>query len=180
MNELQPDLQPYEQALILAVRRAGEIGGQLPAEDALGRTQLRVREASQRLTALFIARSRGPLDSREAEAVGKAALTLAAAVIRSLNDCLNAGALQGYAAITESRVAAAVESQAGPPLATSDDVLDIDPIIGGWLTETNLHLAALTLMLAHPDIIVREAFAAIGAAAALAAALARRDGDQQA
>jgi len=179
VHDLHPDPDSYEPMLVLAVRQSESMGGAAPTERPLDRMRSRVRDASLRLAAQFMTRSGGPLQTEEVRSIANASLTLAAAVIRGLNDCLNTGALGGYVAVNDNRVAQAV-LQAGPPSATSDEVSDIDPVIGGWLTETNVHVAPLMLPGTHPDIVVREAFATIGAAAALAAELMRRDSRPQA
>lgn len=179
MPELEPDADLYEAMLILTIRQSDEMGRHAPAEDPLERMRLRVRSASNRLTGAFMSSSGGPVNAQETRTVAEAVVTLAAAVTRGLNDSLNAGALSGYVAVTEDRVAQAVEMQAGSPSADPDEISDIDAVIDGWLTETNAHVAPLLLLGTHPDIIVREAFATIGAAAALAAELMRRDSQPQ-
>lgn len=70
--------------------------------------------------------------------------------------------------------------QADPPSASPVGVSGLDPGIDGWLTEINVRVAPLMLTATHPDIIVREAFATVGASAALAAELMRREEKTQA
>lgn len=103
---------------MLAVRRAGELGGHAPSEDPLARLRARVADAADRLSAEMMTRAAGPLSERDCRALAGRAVGVAAAAIRGLNDCLNAGTLGGYLLVTEGRVAAQVHEVAGAPSLT--------------------------------------------------------------
>lgn len=170
---MQPDPERYLAILTLAVREAEGMGSPAPTEDPVERMRAQVREASNRLVAAFMAAPR-PLDTAARQALAQRAVGLAATTIRGLNDCI--GSLGGFVMINEARVEDLVVTNAGAPSADPEEISEIDPEIDGWLTATNIHVPPVTMPGTDPEFMVREAFAVIGAASALASALMPADG----
>ena len=101
---------------------------------------------------------------------------LGAVAARGLNDCLARGELSGYRTLSEAELAeqarAFAEASGAHDTSTSGDVaFDLT----GWLVLAKHHVATLLFPATGPDVIVREAFGTIRAAANIAAGCAHRE-----
>jgi hypothetical protein len=182
VSDLMPDPAAISATYREVVERAPVGADHAPTEDALEVFKARLRHYSDGLTARVMVTAERDWNAEQLRVLADDAIILGGEIVRGLNDCLGAGALNGYVDVTSNRVEAMVESESGEIDNPSDEVVfsGIEAEVDGWLSVVGRHAAvARHGSAAGADVTVREAFATLGAATAMAAFLRQRADELQ-
>jgi hypothetical protein len=176
MSELMPEASALSETFKEIAERAPVGADHSKDEDALAVLQARVRRYSDRLVAAMNFREPGKWTPEELRQLAENAIELGGELVRGLNDCLQTGALSGYAGVSEGRIQAMVEQEGGPITDPGPSMTfqGLEPEIETWIMEVGRHAAEARQSGVAAPIIVREAFATLGAATAMASFLRER------
>jgi hypothetical protein len=181
MCDLMPDAAAIAGTYRKVVERARAGGDHAPTEDALRVFTGRMRHYSDRLTVHVMVTGRQDWSVEQLRKLAENAIVLGGEIVRGLNDCLDAGALHGYASVTEDRVEVMVKKESGPIHDPGNETVfsGIKAEIDGWLGALGPHAAVARHGGSAADVTVREAFATLGAATAMATFLRQRTNKAQ-